>query len=60
MTQIAAQYPQNHDVLVIPSDDVSYDNVIHVLERLKRARYSGISLGTRARATQVSTGGGGA
>ncbi len=60
MTQIAAQYPQNHDVLVIPSDDVSYDNVIHVLERLKRARYSGISLGTRARATQLSSGGGGA
>jgi biopolymer transport protein ExbD len=59
MTQIAAQYPQNHDVLVIPSDDVSYDNVIHVLERLKLARYSGISLGTRARATQVSTGGDG-
>ena len=59
MTQIATQYPQNHDVLVIPSDDVSYDNVIHVLERLKLARYSGISLGTRARATQVSTGGNG-
>ncbi|HEY9515931.1 MAG TPA: hypothetical protein VIQ74_09650, partial [Gemmatimonadaceae bacterium] len=49
MTEIAGQYPQNHDVLVIPSDDVSYDNVIHVLERLKLARYSGISLGTRAR-----------
>ena len=59
MTQIAAQYPQNHDVLVIPSDDVSYDNVIHVLERLKLARYSGISLGTRARATRVSAGGNG-
>lgn len=60
MTQIARQYPQNHDVLVIPSDDVSYDNVIHVLERLKLARYSGISLGTRARvAARPSAGGAG-
>ncbi|MBX6331126.1 MAG: biopolymer transporter ExbD [Gemmatimonadaceae bacterium] len=49
MTQIRAQYPQNSDVLVIPSDDVSYDNIIHVLERLKLARFVGISLGTRAR-----------
>lgn len=49
MTQIRAQYPQNADVLVIPSDDVSYDDIIHVLERLRLSRYSGISIGTRAR-----------
>ena len=49
MAQIRTQYPQNSDVLVIPSDDVSYDNIIHVLERLKLARFVGISLGTRAR-----------
>lgn len=51
MTQIRQQYPQNNDVLVIPSDDVNYDNVIHVLERLRLARYANIALGTRARGT---------
>jgi biopolymer transport protein ExbD len=59
MTQIATQYPQNHDVLVIPSDDVSYDNLVHVLERLRLARYSGISLGTRARIASRPAGGNG-
>jgi biopolymer transport protein ExbD len=54
MVQIKAQYPQNSDVLVVPADDVHYDDVIHVLERLRMARYSGISLGNRTRATQVA------
>ena len=49
MTQIHERYPQNNDVLVVPNDGVSYDNVIKVLERLRVARYSGISLGSRAR-----------
>ena len=49
MMQIRQQYPQNNDVLVIPSDDVNYDNVVHVLERLRLARYANIALGTRAR-----------
>ena len=57
MTQIKAQYPQNSDVLVVPADDVSYNDVIHVLERLRIARYSGISLGNRTRATQIAAAG---
>jgi biopolymer transport protein ExbD len=56
MTQIQQKYPQNSDVLVIPSDDVNYDNLIHVLERLKLAKYRGISLGTRARGTLAAAG----
>ena len=52
MTQIRRQYPQNSDVLVIPSDDVSYDNIIHVLERLRLAGLTGISLGTRSRGAE--------
>ncbi len=56
MVQIKAQFPQNDDVLVIPSDDVNYDDLIHVLERIKMARYGSVALGTRARATPVSTG----
>ena len=54
MTDIRKRYPQNADVLVIPADDVAYDDLIHVLERLRVASYSGISLGNRTRATQVA------
>lgn len=54
MSQIRQQYPQNKDVLVIPSDDVNYDNIVHVLERLKLAGFANISLGTRARGTAVA------
>ena len=58
MSQIRLQYPNNSDVLVVPSDEVPYDDIVHVLERLRLARFSGISLGSRARATQVASGGG--
>jgi biopolymer transport protein ExbD len=54
MTEIRRLYPQNADVLVVPSDDVAYDDLIHVLERLRVAAYSGISLGSRTRATQIA------
>jgi biopolymer transport protein ExbD len=53
MTQIKEQYPQNNDVLVVPSDDVSYENVVRVLERVRMAGYTGLSLGSRARAQQL-------
>ena len=55
MVQIRRQYPQNSDVLVVPADDVSYDNLVHVLERLKLADFRSISLGNRARSQQVAT-----
>lgn len=55
MTEIRARYPQNRDVTVIPSDEVAYDDIVRVLERLKLARFSGIALGTKARATPVTT-----
>ena len=54
MTEIRRRYPQNADVLVVPADDVAYDDLIHVLERLRIASFSGISLGNRTRATQVA------
>ena len=57
MEQIKAQFPQNSDVLVVPSDEVQYDDVIHVLERLRVARYTGISLGNRQRSTQIASAG---
>ncbi|HUQ84386.1 MAG TPA: hypothetical protein VM076_24750, partial [Gemmatimonadaceae bacterium] len=54
MTEIRRRYPQNADVLVVPSDDVAYDDLIHVLERLRFASYSGISLGNRTRSAQIA------
>ena len=57
LNQVHQKYPQNDDVLVVPGDDVNYDNVVKVLERIRLARYSGISLGSRARGTQVSSAG---
>ena len=54
MTQIRTKYPQNADVLVVPSDEVDYDTVVKVLERLRMARYTGISLGARARGQVAS------
>lgn len=49
MAAIRQKYPQNKDVLVVPADGISYDAIVGILERLKRARYSAIALGTRAR-----------
>jgi biopolymer transport protein ExbD len=49
MAAIRAKYPENKDVLVVPADGISYDAIVHILERLKRARYSAIALGTRSR-----------
>jgi biopolymer transport protein ExbD len=54
MSEIRRRYPQNADVVVIPADDVAYDDLIHVLERLRIAQFSGISLGNRTRATEVA------
>ena len=49
MTGIRSKYPQNADVTVIPADEVSYANIVHVLERLKLSHFTGISLTTKAR-----------
>lgn len=60
LAQIKQQYPDNNSVLVVPDDATPYDDVVHVMERAKLANYGEISLGNRARATQVaSTSGGG-
>ena len=58
MEDIHQKYPQNNDVLVIPADEVSYDDVVHVLERLKMAQYPNVALGTRSRASPVGAAGG--
>ena len=55
MTEIKQQFPDNKDVLVVPDDGISYDDIVHALEQLKLAGFSSISLGSRERATQVAT-----
>lgn len=49
MGSIKQKYPQNSDVSVIPDDGIQYDDVIKVLERLKKLQYTGIALASRAR-----------
>lgn len=57
MQGIRGEYPQNQHVLVIPQDATSYDDVIHVMERLRAADFDMIALGQRRRATQVASAG---
>lgn len=59
LAQIKQQYPDNNDVLVVPDDNVAYDDIVHVLERARMANYTNISLGSLARATQVASTAGG-
>ncbi len=54
LVALKQRFPQNKDVLVIPADGISYDYLVQVLSRAKKARYSGVSLGTRARKTEVT------
>lgn len=49
MKQIRTDFPQNKDVTIVPNDDVSYERVVQVLERLKLAGFTGLSLSNRAR-----------
>lgn len=49
MGAIKQKYPQNSDVNVIPDDGIQYEDVIKVLERLKKLQYTGIALASRAR-----------
>ena len=57
MGAIKQKYPQNADVSVIPDDGIQYDDVIKVLERLKKLQFTGIALASRARDEKVSIAG---
>lgn len=56
LDRIRRVYPDNKDVLVVPNDEVSYDNIIKVLEAARLAGFSNISIGSRARASRVAAG----
>lgn len=58
LAEIKQQFPDNNAVLVVPDDGTSYDDIVHVMERVKLAKFGEISLGNRERATQVASAGG--
>ena len=55
LTSVRTSYPDNKDVLVVPDDAVSYDDVVKVLEQARIAKFTNIALGNRARSTQVAS-----
>ncbi len=52
---IKQQFPDNDAVMVVPDDDVAYDDIVHVLEKVKLANYPKISLTSAARSMQVAS-----
>lgn len=55
LTGIRRSFPDNQDVLVVPDDAVSYDDVVKVLEQARLSNFSNIALGNRSRSTQVAS-----
>jgi biopolymer transport protein ExbD len=55
LQSIKQQFPDNDAVMVVPDDDVAYDDIVHVLERVKLAKYPKISLTSAARSMQVAS-----
>jgi biopolymer transport protein ExbD len=55
LRQVRTDFPQNQDVTVVPNDEVSYERVVQILERLKLAGFSGLSLSNRARQVATAT-----
>jgi biopolymer transport protein ExbD len=52
---IKQQFPDNDAVMVVPDDDVAYDDIVHVLEKVKLANFPKISLSSAARSMQVAS-----
>jgi biopolymer transport protein ExbD len=50
MRELAARSPAGVSATVLPADDVAYDTVVRVLERLRGADVRPLSLGARPRA----------
>src|SRR5690242_21790699 len=52
---VKQQFPTADAVMVVPDDDVAYDDIVHVLERVKDARFQKISLTSAARSMQTAS-----
>lgn len=55
LQNVKQQFPTADAVMVVPDDDVAYDDIVHVLERVKDARFSKISLTSAARSMQAAS-----
>ena len=55
LVSIKSQFPTADQVMVVPDDDVVYDDIVHVLERVKLAKFPKISLTSTARSMQVAS-----
>jgi len=55
LKQIKQQFPDGDAATVVPDDDVAYDDIVHVLERVKLANFPKISLSSAARSMQVAS-----
>lgn len=54
LKSIKQQFPDNDAAMVVPDDDVAYDDIVHVLERVKLANLPKISLTSAARSMQTA------
>ena len=50
LANLVAAHGRPTAVTVVPSDDVSYDDVVRVLEQVEAVKPDAVSLGARARA----------
>ena len=55
LKSIKQQFPDNDAAMVVPEDDVAYDDIVHVLERVKLANLTKISLTSAARSMQTAS-----
>ena len=57
LQNVKQQFPTSDAVMVVPDDDVAYDDIVHVLERIKLAHFPKISLTSAARSMQTASAG---
>jgi biopolymer transport protein ExbD len=55
LQDIKRKFPTADAAMVVPDDDVAYDDIVHVLERVKNANFPKISLTSAARSMQTAT-----
>jgi biopolymer transport protein ExbD len=55
LQQIRQRFPDGDAATVVPDDDVNYDDIVHVLEKVKLANFPKISLSSAARSMQVAS-----
>lgn len=55
LQNVKQQFPTADAVMVVPDDDVPYDDIVHVLERVKLANFPKISLTSAARSMQTAS-----